>query len=165
MIAQILIFSFPLLLLVAAFRDLTTYTIGNWISAALVAGFILTAPFLGFGLSEIGGHVLVFAIALVIVMAMFAMGWIGGGDAKLFAATALWMGWPDVLAYALFATLFGGGLTLFLLMARKAWLPGIGPQWSDRLMGDGGDVPYGIALTAGGLAVFPGSAVAIAAFG
>lgn len=165
MIAQILILSFPLLLLVAAFRDLTTYTIENWISVALFAAFILTVPFLGFGLSQIGVHFLVFLIALVIVMAMFAMGWIGGGDAKLFAATALWMGWPDVANYALYSALFGGGLTLFLLMARHAWLPGIGPDWSDRLMSDGGDVPYGIALAAGGLAAFPASAVMTAAFG
>lgn len=164
MIAKILILSFPLLLLLAAFRDLTSYTIPNWISVALAVAFFVTAPFLGFSFAAVGMHFLVLVVCLLIVMAMFAMGWIGGGDAKLFASIALWMGWPDIVEFALCAALIGGVLTLGLLLARKMWLPGIGPEWTDALMKPGGDVPYGLALAAGALVTFPASSVGAAAF-
>ena len=49
---------------------------------------------------------------------MFNFGWIGGGDAKLAAATAAWLGWTAILDYGLAAALFGGILTLILLGAR-----------------------------------------------
>ena len=51
------------------------------------------------------------------------MGWIGGGDAKLAAATALWFGFDHLLDYLLYASLFGGALTLVLLQFRQWPLP------------------------------------------
>lgn len=165
MIASVLVLCFSLLVILAALKDLTSYTIPNWISLALIALFLAAAPFLWLGWTWFGLHLLTFFAALVLVMGMFAAGWIGGGDAKLFAAIALWMGWPDVFAFALVAALVGGAMTLALLMGRRVWTPGVAPEWADALMSPEGDVPYGVALAAGALLTFPGSAVAAAAFG
>ena len=52
------------------------------------------------------------------------MGWIGGGDAKLAAATALWFGFDFLLDYLVYASLFGGVLTLVLIQFRRLPLPG-----------------------------------------
>ena len=46
----------PALLIVAALKDVTTYTIPNWISLALIAGFFPTALALGLSGSAIGLH-------------------------------------------------------------------------------------------------------------
>ena len=53
----------------------------------------------------------------------FSQGWIGGGDAKLAAATALWFGFAHLLDYLIYASLFGGVLTLVLIQFRKLPLP------------------------------------------
>ena len=92
----LLLLIFPVLVITAALRDVTSYTIPNWISLALAAGFPLAALALGLPLSVIGVNLAVGAAALVAGMVMFSLGWIGGGDAKLFAAAGLWLGWPAV---------------------------------------------------------------------
>ncbi|MCF6200253.1 MAG: prepilin peptidase [Hyphomicrobiaceae bacterium] len=83
---------FPLAMLVSASMDIMTMTIPNKVTLALVAGFFVLAPFVGFTWQESGLHIAIAVAMLVITMGMFAMGWIGGGDAKLFAATGLWLG-------------------------------------------------------------------------
>ena len=50
-------------------------------------------------------------MVLAVTFVFFALGWIGGGDAKLAAATALWLGFDHLLKYLLYASLFGGVLT------------------------------------------------------
>ena len=50
-------------------------------------------------------------------------GYIGGGDAKLFAAVALWLGLQDLLPYTLVASRSGRLLTLALLALRQLPLP------------------------------------------
>ena len=106
---------FPLAMLVSASMDLMTMTIPNRITLALVAGFFVLAPFIGLGWSEFALHIAMGFGMLVIGMGMFAMGWIGGGDAKLFAATGLWLGYSsEMLEYAVYASLFGGALTLLI---------------------------------------------------
>ena len=60
---------------------------------------------------------------LVVAFGFFTRGWIGGGDAKLAAATALWLGFDHLLAYLVYASLFGGALTLLLLQFRTMPLP------------------------------------------
>ena len=51
------------------------------------------------------------------------MGWVGGGDAKVAASAALWFGFDHLLNYLLYASLFGGALTLLLLQFRQWPLP------------------------------------------
>jgi prepilin peptidase CpaA len=96
-------------------------------------------------------------VVLVAAFGLFARGIIGGGDAKLAAATALWFGFDHLLVYVVYASLFGGALTLALLQFRMAPLPPwlARQEWVQRLHRKDGGVPYGIALAAAALAVYP----------
>lgn len=157
--------AFPTLVIVAALKDLTSYTIPNWISLALIAAFPLAALAAGLPMGAFGIALAVGAAALVAGIAMFALGWIGGGDAKMFAACGLWMGVPAVFSFTLITALAGGGLALALLWSRRLGQPIAvrGPVWFGRLMTPGGDVPYGLAICVGALAAFPDSLIAHAA--
>ena len=158
----------PALLIVAALSDVTTYRIRNWVSLAMIAGFALAAPAIGLPLSAIGLHVGVGAAALVLGIAMFALGWIGGGDAKVFAAAALWLGWPAVVTYAIATCMAGGALATGLLVLRSGYLrPYVvtGPAWVSRLAEPGENVPYGVAIAVGALAALPASPFATALTG
>jgi prepilin peptidase CpaA len=151
---------FPALVITAALRDVTSFTIPNWISLALVGAFVPAALALGLPLSAVGLHLGVGVAALVLGMAMFALRWIGGGDAKLFAAAALWMGWPAAGAYGVWTAICGGGLALALLSLRATWLrPYVlaGPAWFSRLAEPDESVPYGLAIAVGALLAFPQS--------
>jgi prepilin peptidase CpaA len=66
-----------------------------------------------------------------------------------------------MLTYLLFASLLGGALTLSLLAVRRWPLPLQLKQvlWIDRLHDSKTGVPYGIALAAAGLLVYPGSLI------
>lgn len=153
---------FPALVITAALRDVVSYTIPNWISLALVAGFVLAAPALGLPLGAFGQHLAIGALGLVLGMIMFALGWIGGGDAKLFAAAALWLGWPAAAVYAAVTGLAGGALAQGLLTLRSAYFrPYVvtGPAWFCRLAEPGENVPYGLAIAVGALAAFPDSSL------
>jgi prepilin peptidase CpaA len=104
-------------------------------------------------MSHTGAALAVLAVAFV----FFARGWIGGGDAKLAAATALWLGFDHLLAYLLYASIFGGILTLALMRFRLMPLPAaLAKQaWIQRLHQLNGGVPYGIALAAAALLIYP----------
>ena len=148
---------FPALMAFAASSDLLTMTISNRLSLALAGGFILLAIATGMGLSILGMHLAAAALVLVVSFVFFTQGWIGGGDAKLAAATALWFGFDYLLDYMVYAALFGGVLTVLLLQFRKLPLPNLLARqaWIQRLHEKGGGVPYGIALAAAALAVYP----------
>ncbi|MCW5690748.1 MAG: prepilin peptidase [Pseudolabrys sp.] len=148
---------FPALMAFAASSDLLTMTISNRLSLALSAGFLVLALAAGMPLAAIGMHVAAAAAVLVVGFIFFARGWIGGGDAKLFAATALWFGFDHLLDYALYASIFGGALTLALLQFRKLPLPQALTRhpWIMRLHEERGGIPYGIALAAAALIIYP----------
>ena len=148
---------FPALMAFAASSDLLTMTISNRLSLALAAAFFAVTLIVGMSLPAIGMHVVAGAIVLAVAFGFFAMGWIGGGDAKLAAATVLWFGFDHLLDYLLYAALFGGVLTLLLIYFRKLPLPGTLARqvWIQRLHETGGGVPYGIALAAAALTVYP----------
>ena len=102
-------------------------------------------------------HLAAAALVLVFSFGFFTQGWIGGGDAKLVAATALWFGFDYLLDYLIYASLFGGLLTLALLQFRRLPLPAplARQAWIIRLHETGGGIPYGIALAAAALVVYP----------
>jgi prepilin peptidase CpaA len=162
MIAQLLVLvALPALLLAAALCDLTSFTIPNALSAALGALFLVFAFAVSMGLVALGWHLAAGLAGLVLGFALFALGWIGGGDAKLFAATALWLGFADLLPYAAAASLFGGVLTLSLLALRKVPLPAglSGQAWLVRLHDARSGIPYGVALAAGAFAILPATQI------
>lgn len=149
---------FPALVIVAALRDATSYTIPNWIPLALIGAFAAAGPAMGLPVPQLGQHLGIGALGLVAGMAMFALGWIGGGDAKLFAAAALWLGWPAAMTYGAMTGVAGGVLALALLSLRSGYLrPYVvtGPAWFSRLAEPGESVPYGVAIAAGALLAFP----------
>jgi prepilin peptidase CpaA len=85
------------------------------------------------------------------------MGWVGGGDAKVAAAASLWFGFAHLLNYLVYASLFGGALTLLLLQFRQWPLPyALASQgWLSRLHAKDSGIPYGIALAIGALMTYP----------
>ncbi len=153
--ARILVF--PALMAFAAASDLLTMTISNRVSLALAAGFLALALASGMGLSEVLSHLGAGGIVLAASFACFFFGWIGGGDAKMAAAAALWFGFGHLLEYLVYASLFGGALTLLLLQFRQWPLPGLlaGQSWLLKLHAKDGGIPYGIALATGALVVYP----------
>jgi prepilin peptidase CpaA len=148
---------FPALMAFAASSDLLTMTISNRLSLMLLAGFFLLTIVTGMGLAVIGMHLAAAALVLAAAFGCFSFGWIGGGDAKLAAATALWFGFAHLLDYLIYASLLGGALTLLLIQFRRLPLPGplARQPWILRLHEKGGAVPYGIALAAAALLVYP----------
>jgi prepilin peptidase CpaA len=160
----LLVLIFPVLVIAGALKDLTSFTIPNGISLGLIAAFPLAALALGLPLAAIGMSVAVGVVALVLGMAMFAAGWIGGGDAKLFAAAALWLGLPAALTYLAVTGVAGGALAVALLGLRSAPMRAVmpaGPAWFMRLAEPGENVPYGVAIAVGALVAFPASALAL----
>jgi len=148
---------FPALMAFAAASDLFTMTISNRVSLALVAGFFLLAFAGGMAPYEMLSHAGAGALLLVVTFTCFAMGWMGGGDAKVAASVALWFGFAPLMDFLLYASLFGGALTLLLLQFRQWPLPyGLaGQAWLARLHDKESGIPYGIALTLGALMVYP----------
>lgn len=162
----LLLIVFPALAIVAALSDATTMTIPNWISAALVLAFFPTALAVGLPPATVGLSIALALGALVAGVAMFALRWIGGGDAKLFAASALWLGLAGAAPFLLWTAIAGGALALALLGARRmaadVGVPFRQPGWMERLLAPEGDIPYGIAIAVGALAAFPQSGLVLA---
>lgn len=161
----ILLGVFPALVIVGGLNDLTTMKIPNWISLALVALFFPAALLAGVAPMDIATHVGVGVAALLIGMAMFALNWIGGGDAKLLAASCLWMGLSGVLPFLLWTGVAGGGFCLLLMSARSYYpmiAPSVSQAWIVRLMQPKGDIPYGVAIAIGALIALPESGVVAA---
>ena len=151
---------FPALMAFAAASDLLTMTIPNRISLALVGGFFVLAPLTGMDVHDMLTHAGAGALVLVVAFGMFAMGWVGGGDAKVAAAASLWFGFEHLLPYLVFASLFGGALTVLLLQLRQWPLPyPLSSQaWLSRLHDKQTGIPYGIALALGALLIYPETA-------
>jgi prepilin peptidase CpaA len=143
---------FAALLIIAASTDIATMTIPNWVSIALAALFPVIALVSGASLELIGWHFLFAFAVLVGGFALFQMGFMGGGDAKLIAAAALWTGFAAFGPFALWTVLAGGVMALVLLIVRSRIKPTEArPAFVNRLLKPRGGVPYGVAILAGGL--------------
>lgn len=161
MFAQTAIMAFAVLMLVAAWTDLAGYRIPNWIPAAILALWPVAAVLLGMSWVQAGVSLLTFVGVLAIGMALWVPGWIGGGDAKLIAAAALWFGWPDVISFMAWFAIAGGVLALVLIGLRKA-VPAfsLDAAWLSRgPLAAGAPAPYGVAIAAGALVALPSSQI------
>jgi prepilin peptidase CpaA len=161
MLVQLALLIFPVLMIYAAFSDLLTMRIANWLVLLVVVAYAGLAFYLQLGWNEIGMAVAAAVIVLTISFAFFAFGWVGGGDAKLVSATMLWVGFGLMLQYLIYAALLGGALTLIILALRRYPLPPrlAGYKWLDRLHDSKTGVPYGITLAIAGLLVYPQTAI------
>ena len=147
----------PALMAFAAASDLLTMTISNRVSLALVAGFVVLALMSGMGFYDVLSHMGAGASVLAVAFTCFAMGWVGGGDAKVAAGVALWFGFGHLLNFLVYASLIGGALTLVLLQLRQWPLPYplSGQAWLLRLHAKESGIPYGIALAIGAMMIYP----------
>lgn len=164
MLVALIFVVFPFCMLFAAISDMLSMTIANRVSALLVATFVLVAPLAGMDWASFGLHLGAGFLVLCVTFTLFAIGGMGGGDAKLLAATSVWMGFsPVLLQYLVIASLIGGMLTVAIIVYRKSPLALITSQnvflrhFADEKVG----VPYGIALGLGGLLTFPETSLAI----
>jgi prepilin peptidase CpaA len=147
----------PALVVIGGLHDLVTMKIPNWIPLALIALFFPVAVAAGLGLTGMGVHVGVGVLALLVGMGMFALNWIGGGDAKLIAASCLWLGWSGSAMFLLWTGVAGGLFCLLLITARRhlQFIAPSAPGWAARLLEPRGDIPYGVAIAIGALLAFP----------
>jgi prepilin peptidase CpaA len=151
---------FPFCMVYAALSDMVSMTIANRVSVILVLAFAVLAPFTGMEWSAYAWHFAAGGIVLAGAFGLFAIGAMGGGDAKLLAATAVWMGFDhQLMAYLLVSTILGGMLTLALVIYRNSPLSfftgriGLLRHFADQKAG----IPYGVALGIGGLMSYPAS--------
>jgi prepilin peptidase CpaA len=151
---------FPGAVAFAAAMDLFTMTIPNRVSLALLAAFIVLAPLAGLGPWQVAHHLGAGLLVLAVGVLLFIPGWIGGGDAKLAAAVALWVGFESLLPFLFCTALAGGLLALSFSAFRKFPLPRqvLAEEWAVRLHSRKGGLPYGMALAAGALCVYPQTA-------
>ncbi|MBF0246684.1 MAG: prepilin peptidase [Alphaproteobacteria bacterium] len=149
------------LVLYGAWSDARALRIPNWISLTILAAFFPMAAVSGLPLADVPWHVAAGLVTLVAGFTLFAFGLLGGGDAKLMAACALWIGWRDLWLFVLAVLLVGGVLSLLVILLRKGL--GLWPQWlvahASGLFTPNKAVPYGIAIAAGALLMAPRMAV------
>lgn len=141
----------------AAAADLVTMQIRNRLVLFLLASYAALVPLSGVGLGDIGWSVVCASGILVGMFMLFGFGWIGGGDAKFAAVIALWLGADHTLIYVLYTALFGGMLTLAILQFRLTMLPArcLTVPWIMRLHAPETGIPYGVAIAAAALFIFP----------
>lgn len=148
---------FPAAMAFAGAMDLFTMTIPNRVSLFLIAAFAIVFPIAAFGWPTLFSHLGAGALMLVIGIGMFARGWLGGGDAKILAVASLWLGFDKLPEYLMLVAFLGGALALLLLFYRTLTPPLflLRQEWAMRLHRKSTGIPYGIALAAAGLCIYP----------
>lgn len=156
---------FPLCLAMAALTDLFSMTIPNRVSAILLASFIVIAPFAGLSWADIGLHLAAGLLVFSVCFTLFAFNVMGGGDAKLLSAAAVWFGLNmSLAAFAVYVGYLGGVVTILILMMRNQSniIMAMGFSLPSSLM-VAKKVPYGIAIGIAGFLAYPSSPLMVAA--
>ncbi len=147
---------FPILVVYAAATDFFTMTIANRVTGGLLLAGVVALAMTRPGLTEVGLHLAAAALVFALGFFCFARGWMGGGDVKFAAAVAFWLGWDQVFDFALGFSIFGGLLTFAVLAVNRALAPvpalkiGFLVHFDEHRR-----VPYGLALSAAAMMVFP----------
>ena len=140
---EILLLALAALLVIAAVIDVRTFTISNRLNATVA----LLAPlyWLSIALSPWPGVAIQLALGLgvfILLAAAFYAGMMGGGDVKLAAALALWFSPASTVKFLVLMSLAGGVLTLAVVALHRA-----------RRREGRPEIPYGVAIAFGGLAI------------
>lgn len=140
-----------LALLHAAATDLIRFEIGNWNSILIAACYPIAAIGAGLPWAQIGTNVGAGAAVLAIGFLLFWRGYLGGGDVKLLAALAIWVGWRALPAFIFWVAIYGGVLAIVILIIRRsARLERFrGTAWVTRIKQSPAKLPYGVAIAAG----------------
>jgi prepilin peptidase CpaA len=163
MLEAAILIVFPFAMANAATSDMLTMTIANRVSLILIGSFALLAPFTGMDWTVYAMHFAAMAIVLTVCFGLFALGVMGGGDAKLMASTSLWIGLNiQLVEYLVIGSFIGGILTLTILNYRASSLAVYGGQFEflRKIAEPKGKIPYGIALGLAGLFIFPETTMA-----
>jgi len=156
MLELIAVAAFAGLLIYAAASDVASLTIPNWVSLALSGAFIVAALALGVQLGDIGLHLIFGLATLAVGFFLFQANIIGGGDAKLLAAAAIWTGFPAFAPFLFWTAVAGGVMALALLGARQFISQAeTNPPFVNRLLTQQTGIPYGVAIMFGGLMAIP----------
>jgi len=151
---------YPLAVAWAVVTDVRRLIIPNTACVVIAAAFLPAALLNGLDAAAVAWHYGVAAALLAVGMAVFARGLAGGGDVKLLAAVAVWIGRDHILAYLLTMALLGGALAVLVLIAArlKRSLPALGRiDWlGDGALG-GQAIPYGAAVGVAALLMLPKS--------
>lgn len=148
-------------LAIIAYHDVRTRRIPNPLSLTIAALGLTRIAFAGdvvAGWYSLAGATVTFAGTFV----MFRCGTIGGGDAKMIPATALLIGYRDLLDFLFLMSLCGGALALatiaienFEWPLKRFWRPAYMPtsQETDRVRvpSKASTVPYGFAVATAGV--------------
>jgi prepilin peptidase CpaA len=148
-IAALAAATLPVLIVWAGATDLLTGTIPNPVVLLLTACFAVFTLAAGLDRAQLFSHLLCACLVLTFGFVLFSQGWIGGGDAKLLAGAALWFGFEYILPFLAGVALAGGAMASLYLCVNIA---------RDRLGLTAArlvTIPYGAAIAAGALAVFP----------
>lgn len=130
----------------SAVSDIRAYIIPNWTSILIAASFLVAAIFTPYA-SLISG-LLSGAGVLLLGLALFAVGWMGGGDVKLFSALALWAGPSRLGAFTLATSLAGVAVALFMLSPLRRFAPTAPDEARSAARQP---MPYGVAIAVGGI--------------
>jgi prepilin peptidase CpaA len=136
------------LLVWAAVEDMRRRQISNWVSLSAAALYPLFAATSHTPLNW-PVSVAIAVATLAAGFALFAANFMGGGDAKLMSAVALWAGQGLVLMFLFVMTMAGGVLAIAMLVRQR-----FAPAAAAAAVGGGTTgLPYGVAIAAGGLMV------------
>jgi prepilin peptidase CpaA len=167
MIARVLMSLVAVLLVWGAVTDVRTARIPNRL---VLAGLVL-APLAALahgGLAGLAAALAAAGIALAIGFAGFALGAVGGGDAKFLMVGAALVGLPQLVPYLLAAGALGGLLAIGTIVWQRRGIEAtvmtldlaksaatLGRKGYRGRVGDEGRmaVPYGVAIAAGALIV------------
>ncbi len=157
LIATLALVFFAVIVLRAGIGDLVTMKIPNKLILTLLVGYAVLVPFAGLSLVQIVLNMMAATAVFWLAFGAFAYGWMGGGDVKLMAVVALWLGLPLVPAFLVWTSVFGGVLTVALLLYRVVPISAAGfgqIAWAGRLHAREARVPYGVAIASAALMVF-----------
>lgn len=153
LIATLFLYGAILLLVAAALWDAVTLTIPNYLVLAVLALYAASWT-VNFNLSDILFDLLAASIVFAVCFVLFALGWLGGGDAKLAPGAVLWADYDGFLEFVIAMTLAGGVLAVVLLVLRYGLrAAGASQERLPLVLQWASPVPYGIAISAGAILV------------
>jgi prepilin peptidase CpaA len=167
MLTAAILVIFPLCMAMAAFSDLLTMTIPNRLSVILIASFIAIAPLSDLSMHEILMHLGAGAAVFAVCFGLFAFNIMGGGDAKILTASAVWFGFNDsLMLYLIYVSMLGGFLSILVITMRANYnLILVSRIPVPQTMLHAKKVPYGIAIGTAAFLAFPSSPLVQAAVG
>lgn len=150
-----LVAAMMVLAVAGAISDVRAYRIPNSINL-IIAGLFPVYVFFNDASVDWSFALLIAGGAFAVSALLFVFGLIGGGDAKMLTALALWAGPAHLADFVLTTTLVGGVLAILMMTsARHALALAAENLGQHRLSAvfQGDVLPYGVAIAAGGAVV------------